>query len=179
MTDAASGQSARYDKVSASIHWLTALLILTAIPVIFVAENADRTTGLQLVFLHKSLGLTVFALTLVRIVWRIGHRAPPAPPMPGWQAFAAWAAHLGLYGLMLALPVSGYLLSSKSPFPLLWFGVEVPRAPVAEVTAEAANAAHEALGLVAIVLIVLHLGAALYHQFVMRDGLVARMRLRG
>lgn len=169
---------ASFGKVSALLHWVTALLILIAIPVIFVAENADRELGLQLVFFHKSLGMTVFALTLVRIFWRLGHKAPAyTVAMPAWQEVASRITHLGFYALMLILPLTGYMLSSKSPFPLLWFGIEVPKLAIAKATAEAAKETHEVLGFIAIALIVLHIGAALYHQFVMKDRLIARMSL--
>lgn len=178
MTVEGHAATARYDRVSAAIHWLTTLLILVAIPVIFIAEEADRETGLQLVFFHKSLGITVLGLTVLRIIWRIGHPAPALPPMPALQVLATKAVHLGLYALMLGLPVTGYMLSSKSPFPLMWFGVELPKLGIPEATAEAANEVHEVLGFVAIALIVLHFAAALYHQFGMRDQLLQRMSLR-
>ncbi len=173
-----STDTARYDRVSAALHWLVALMVIATIIIVLWAEQADRDLGLQLIFLHKSLGMTIFGITVLRIVWRLFHRAPPEPPMPAWQHASARAVHLLLYGLMLALPVTGYMLSSKSPFPLLWFGNEVPKAPITEAAAEAANAVHVVLGLLAIAMIVLHIAAALWHQFGMRDNLIARMRLR-
>jgi len=166
----------RYDTLSAALHWLTAGLVISAIVIALWADRAGRDLGLQLIFLHKSLGLTIFAVVVVRIGWRLFHRAPPySLPLPMWQRIVSWIVHYSLYALMLALPITGYLLSTKSMFPLEWFGNEIPKAPVSDETAEAADAAHGWLSWVAIWMVVLHVSAALWHQFGMRDRLIARM----
>lgn len=168
----------RYDSISAGLHWLTAALIITAIIVVLWAEEAGKDLGLQLIFLHKSLGITVFGVILLRVVWRFLHRAPPLPSaIPGWQKSAAKAVHFALYTLMLALPVSGYLLSTKSSFPLEWFGNELPKAPVSEGTAELASEVHVVLAWVLVAMVALHIAAALWHRIAMRDRLMARMAL--
>lgn len=171
-------ESPRYDRVSALFHWITAALVISAMAIALLAESAGRDVGLQLIFLHKSLGLTIFAVVVLRILWRLGHRAPPPPPMPPLQHLASRVVHIGFYVLLIALPVSGYLLSTKSIFPLEWFGIELPKAPVSEATSEAADFAHGWLGWIAIWTVAIHVLAALYHQFVQKDGLISRMSLR-
>ncbi|MBN8831991.1 MAG: cytochrome b, partial [Sphingomonadales bacterium] len=130
------------------------------------------------VALHKSLGITVFALTLLRIVWRLGHRAPPLPATtPGWQRAAAHGAHMLLYGFLLAMPLTGYVFGSGGPYPMEWFGVEIPKAPVPKPVAETAHDAHVVGGYAVAVMVVVHIGAACWHQWVQRDNLIARMSL--
>lgn len=199
-------ESQRYTTVAIVLHWLIALSIIGLIIVGLWMSNAAEGLSdmapaerrafapqLQTIFqLHKSLGLTVLALTLVRIVWRLTHRPPPLPAMPGWQKAAALATHFGFYVLMLALPLSGWAYVSSGyneegeafPVVTMWFGLfEVPHIPfIAEASdaariaiAETAYEAHELLAYGAIALILLHVGAALKHQFFDRDGTLSRM----
>jgi cytochrome b561 len=134
--------------------------------------------GLQTIFLHKSLGLTVFAVVLLRLGWRLTHRPPPLPETtPPWQRRAATVVHGSFYGFLLGLPILGYLLSLGSPFPLEWFGHELPKAKVPKQVSDTADGLHVAGGLILTGLLVLHIGAALWHQFVRRDRLIARMRI--
>lgn len=176
-----AGQSDRYNRVAALLHWLTALLVLMLIPLGIGGEAVGSKfgmTGLETIFLHKSLGITVFGLTLLRLVWRLGHKPPPLPAStPAWQRKAAHALHWLFYGFLLGLPATGYMLSSGSRFPLEWFGNELPKLPLAKSVSDLANDIHVAGGLTLTALVVVHIGAALWHQFVQRDRLLARMGL--
>ena len=137
--------------------------------------------------LHKSVGITVLALTLVRIGWRLAHRPPPLPPtMPLWERRAAAAGHLGLYALLLAMPLSGWAAVSASLFniPTVLYGLlpwpHLPGlatlAPPAKLAAEALlKQIHDAGAWTMLALLALHVGAALRHHFQLRDGVMARM----
>jgi cytochrome b561 len=171
----------KYDRVAAGFHWATALLVVALIVLGIGGEAVGALfgmNGLETIFLHKSLGLTVFWVTVLRLLWRLTHKPPPLPETtPAWQRRAAEAAHRSFYGFLLVMPILGYLLSSGSRFPLLWFGVELPKAAVSKSVSDAADTLHVAGGLVLTALLVLHIGAALWHQFVQRDRLIARMRV--
>lgn len=170
-----------YSRVAAALHWIIAALVITLVALGLAGEwigGFVGMSGLEAIQLHKSLGMTVFVLTLVRLYWRIGHKPPPLPEsMPQWQRRAAHAAHGSFYAFMLGLPVLGYMLSSGGPYPLKWFAVPLPKLPVSKTVGDLAHDAHEIGGITMAVLIVLHIGAALWHQFVDRDRLLARMRV--
>lgn len=134
---------------------------------------------------HKSLGITILALTALRIVWRWLNPPPPLPSKMGASMrFAAHATHVLFYALMLALPLTGWAMVSASPFqiPTIIFGLfELPHiTPLEQVEDKAAVEAqiktvHDLAGKLMIGLLVLHVAAALKHQFVDRDQLLARM----
>ena len=171
----------RYDRVAAGLHWLTALLVIALIVLGIGGKAVGEPlgmSGMQTIFLHKSLGITVFAITLLRLLWRVGHKPPPLPETtPAWQARAAHWMHGLLYALMLLLPTLGYVLSSGGPYPLEWFGIGLPKLPVSKAVGEAAANAHVAGGLAMTALVAVHIGAALWHHLVQRDRLIARMRI--
>ncbi|WEK46508.1 MAG: cytochrome b [Candidatus Andeanibacterium colombiense] len=171
----------RYDPIAAGFHWLAALLVIALIVLGIGGKAVGEPlgmSGMETIFLHKSLGMTVFAITVLRLLWRFGHHPPPLPAnTPAWQRRASRWAHLLLYTLMLALPVLGYLLSSAGPYPLEWFGTPLPKLPVSKEMGEVAASAHVAGGLTMAALVVLHIAAALWHQFVQRDRLIGRMRI--
>jgi cytochrome b561 len=189
----------RYTAVAIVLHWAIALAILGMIPLGWWMGDAleDRDTQAQAIAafqLHKSIGLTVLLLSLVRLIWRFTHPVPPMPEtMKAWERFAAAAVHWGFYFLIVALPLTGWLYVSTawSPHddrpldvPTLYFGLfQVPHlfglSHLAEATraslAEALEFSHSKMAWGAIVLSVLHIGAALKHQFLDRDGVLARM----
>jgi len=179
--------AARYDRVAMALHWLMAFMILGLLAAGFwmhgaIKDPARRALAFEVYQLHKSLGLTVLVLSAVRIAWRLLHKPPPLPPMPPWQRLAAQAGHAGLYLLMFGLPLTGWLMVSASPlgFPTFWFGlVEVPHWPfAAEVKATFEGRFQKLHGLMGwgmVALLLAHVGAALFHQFIQRDGLLARM----
>jgi cytochrome b561 len=135
---------------------------------------------LKIYALHKSVGLTLFALALLRLLWRLGERRPTAPPMPAWQARVAGLTHVLLYVLMFAVPLSGWLYNSATGFPLQWFHlVNLPALTSADPALKAlAKEAHETGVALLIALAALHAAAALRHHFIDRDRTLLGM-LRG
>ncbi len=180
---------ARYSDVAIALHWLIALLILGNIG---LAWYFNSLTGLDRVAptqLHKSIGITVLLLTVLRVLWRLAVKPPPLPAgTPTWERLAAGAVHAGFYVIMLGLPLTGWFMVSASPlihaFPIRLYGlVEWPAiGPLTTLphdqmhqTHEAFETGHKLLVKLTYGLVVLHVGAALMHQFVRRDVIVSRM----
>src|SRR5690606_9149008 len=170
----------RWGGISQLLHWTIAVLILLIGVVGLVMGELPRSPRWFWVYTaHKSLGLVVLALVLVRIGWRLYAGAPPpVPGTPRWQAWMASAVHVLLYAMVLAMPFSGWLYDSASGLrPLRWFGqVEVPKLVAPDpALADAAHATHEWLFWLLVLLVLAHAGAALYHHFVRHDATLARM----
>jgi cytochrome b561 len=177
---------ARYHVVSIALHWLIALGILTLITIGLSMTHLSPAPMLkfQLYQLHKSIGITVLLAVLLRILWRLTHKPPPLPDMPPIEKAAAEGTHLLLYLLMLGIPLTGWALASVSVFnlPTVLYGVMPwPHLPVlSEITNKAPVEAvmkfiHGKLAWVLTALIVLHVGAALRHHLILRDGILRRM----
>lgn len=168
----------RYCKPAVLLHWLMASLILTALPLGFYMHDLPLSPQkLQLYAWHKWLGVTVLILLVPRLVWRWLNPPPPALPGPCWQLLAASAVHLLLYGLMLAIPLSGWLMSSAKGFPVVYLGV-LPLPDLVskdEALAELFKQLHLLLNLALLGPLALHLGAVLKHQLIDRDGTLRRM----
>lgn len=178
--------ASRYSAVAIALHWLIALIIIAnligGLTLDWFFDSADpamKQLGYTIIGLHKSFGLTVIGLTLVRIGWRLGHPPPPLPErMPRLQRLAARGTHIGFYGLMLLLPFSGWAMASTSArvYPLRWFGVfDVPTLPLAKGLNGLFSESHEILGWIAIALIAVHVLAALKHHFIDADDVLTRM----
>ncbi|OAN51977.1 MULTISPECIES: cytochrome b [unclassified Sphingobium] len=167
----------RYTSVARALHWAIAVLILLNLGLGFAHDALPKDWAVMPV--HKSIGLTVLALTLVRIGWRLTHRTPPLPAaMPGWEKGAAHLTHVAFYALMLILPLSGWVMTSAGTRPLNWFFLfDVPKFAVAKGDAivGVSSEAHELLPWLWVVLIALHVGAALRHHFVLKDDILRRM----
>lgn len=167
-----------YTRTAIALHWLIAALILVAFPLgVYMHELPLSPRKLQLYSYHKWLGITVLLAVAVRLLWRIGHR-PPAPlPGPRWQVAAAHAVHHLLYLLIVAVPLSGWLMSSALGFPVVWFGV----LPLPDLVAkdkelgEALKIVHQGLNFSLLALVVVHVAAALKHHFFDRDATLVRM----
>lgn len=131
---------ARYTAVARALHWIIAILILGNLVFGFAHDALPKDWAVMPV--HKSIGLTALALTLVRIIWRLTHPAPPLPAaMPAWEKGAAHATHVVFYALMLILPLSGWIMSSAGTRPLIRGGQGGrDRRPVARGTRPAALA---------------------------------------
>lgn len=177
----------RYSRVAIVLHWLTALLIIGMLAVgkYMVSLAEDDSLRFALTQWHKSFGLTILALTLLRIVWRFTHKKPALPAsMRGWERFAAHSSHILFYLLIIFLPLSGWLMVSASPLNIttyLFDWIRVPHLPaVASVSnkaelAEQFNQLHIYASTVLILLLLLHIGAAMRHQLVLKDNLMRRM----
>jgi cytochrome b561 len=169
----------RYTGPAIALHWLLALAIVGAFGVgLYMHELPLSPQKLKLYNWHKWAGVTILALSALRLLWRLTHRPPPDVPMPAWQRSVAHLTHGALYLLFFAVPLVGWAYSSAAGFPIVWFGVlPLPDfVPVDKALAEAIKPWHAALAWALAVLVVLHVAGALKHQFVDRDGLLARMR---
>jgi cytochrome b561 len=168
-----------YTRTAITLHWLMALLVFVTFPVgLVMSEMALSPNKLRLLSYHKWLGVTVFILVMVRLVWRASHKpAPLLVTMPHWQRVAANAVHVLLYVLLFAIPLSGWLMSSAKGFQTVYLGL-LPLPDLLskdKVLGDALAALHEVLNITLLVLVVAHVAAAVKHQFVDRDGTLARM----
>lgn len=179
-----STDTRRYNGVAMILHWLMAFFIISMLVIGKIMVDLPRDDPDKFAFYqsHKSVGLTILVLTLFRIVWRLMHKAPALPTdMPRWEQIAAKATQGLLYVLMIALPLTGWanVSTSTSGIPTLWFGLfEVPALPGLagnRDTHELAEGAHELLGNIAILLLLLHVGAALKHHFWDKDDVLKSM----
>lgn len=171
--------SPRYTGVAIALHWLIAAAILCTFLLGQYMTGLELSPAkLKLYSYHKWIGITIFLLVLARIAWRLRH-APPAPPpgMPAWQHRAASAAHALLYALTLAIPLSGWLMSSASGFQVVYLGaIPIPDLLARDkATAEQLRQLHEALNWLMAAVVVLHVAAALKHHVVDRDDVLRRM----
>jgi cytochrome b561 len=170
----------RWGPVSQLLHWLIVLLVLVLAIVGLTMGELPKTPKYFWVYtLHKSVGITVLALVLVRIGWRLYAGAPrPVPGTPTWQARIASLTHFLLYALLLAMPLSGWLYDSASGLrPFRWFGmVLVPKlSGPNEGLSDLAHDAHELLFWVLVALVALHAAAAFYHHLFQHDATLSRM----
>ena len=171
-------ESPRYSSIAIAFHWVLALAIVASFGVgTYMADLPLSPQKLKLYNWHKWAGVTILALSALRLLWRLSHRPPADVPMPGWQRAAAHATHVGLYLLFFAVPLVGWAYSSAAGFPIVWFGV-LPLPDFVspdKLLAEAIKPWHERLAWLMAALVLLHVAGALKHQFVDRDGLIGRM----
>jgi cytochrome b561 len=168
-----------YNSVSKTLHWLIAVLAFTQLAMgkFFEVEADEGSEGFF--DIHTALGLTVLALMLVRLAWRLTHSVPSMPAAtPGWQRGAARATHFAFYALLVALPLTGWLLTSVEGDAVSYFGrFSVPALPVAgsDATEDFLEETHEVLGNVLLALAGLHVLAGLKHHFMDKDNVLRRM----
>ena len=169
----------RWGTVSQSLHWLIVIgIVAMAWLGLTMTGLANTPYKVRLYTLHKSIGLTILALVVLRLLWRWYAGAPrELTGQPRWQRRAAVLTHGGLYVLLFAIPLSGWLLNSASGFPLRWFGlVHVPQLVGRD---EALNALaktwHEWLFWALVVVALAHAAAAIYHHLFQRDATLSRM----
>jgi cytochrome b561 len=176
----AGASGGRYDGVARALHWLIgAALIAQIVFGVMLDDLAPRGTPARagVINLHKSLGMVLGVLIVLRLVWRLKHK-PPAWPlsMGAAQRAAANWGHRALYAVMLLLPTAGYIASNFSKHGVKFFGVALkPWGPDLPAVYKAFNTLHEVLAWVLVALIVGHIALALKHAFIDRDGLLARM----
>jgi cytochrome b561 len=172
-------QPTRYASTAIFLHWLSAFLIFAAFPLgLYMHELPLSPSKLQLYSYHKWLGVTILLLVAVRLAWRAGHTPPPLPAsIPLWQQRAAHTLHGLLYVLLLAIPLSGWLMSSAKGFQTVYLGV-LPLPDLIgkdKALGELLTEIHETLNFALLALVIAHVGAALKHHFIDRDDILARM----
>jgi cytochrome b561 len=169
----------RWGAVAQSLHWIIVALIITQ--VILAAIAADLPLGmakLATLARHKSVGITILLLAIIRLIWRFTNETPALPPtMKPYERVLAHVTHAGLYVLLFAMPISGWMMSSARNFPVSWFNlVQLPDL-VKPNTAlyEFLRDTHEVLAWTLGIFVVLHVAGALKHHFIMRDDVLKRM----
>lgn len=163
------------------LHWLMALLILAMlfIGAGMVASVSERHQ--VLVQIHKPLGIAILVLAIIRLIVRFTHRVPPLPSdLPAWQRLVAHLSHVMLYALMLLMPLIGWGMLSAGGYPvMLGESLRLPAIlPASPLAFAVLRAAHTYLAYLLFLTILAHLGAALFHGLIRRDGVLASM-LRG
>jgi cytochrome b561 len=168
----------RYTGVAIALHWLIAVAILcTFLLAHYMTDLQLSPIKLRLYSYHKWIGVTIFLLVLLRLAWRLMHRPPPAASMPAWQHSAANITHFLLYLLTLAIPVSGWLMSSASGLQVVYLG----HFPIPDLLAKNKELAeqlkelHEALNWLMVAVVALHVAAALKHHLCDRDDVLQRL----
>ena len=182
-TGAASAKPARYTHVAMLLHWVLGLALLGMLGVgIYMTGLPFSPQRLKLYNWHKWAGVSLLALAVLRLMWRATHRPPALPRtisdgMPAWQQRAHHATHYLLYLLFFAVPLIGWAYSSAAGFPVVFLGLwQLPDfVPVSVDLADAIKPWHQYSAYTLAALIALHVAAALKHQWIDRDGLLARM----
>lgn len=173
----------RWGPVSQGLHWLTAVIVIGMFGVgLYMAEVAEPFSSLQFSLFqwHKSFGVTVIALSLLRLGWLItGPRPADSNMAKAWENRAAKLAHIALYVLLLVVPLTGWIMTSASTLGLksMIFGVwELPQIVSPDKALhETFEEVHESLAWTFMGLVALHIGAALRHHFIYRDNVLIRM----
>lgn len=190
----------RYTKTAVFLHWLIAICIFGMFALGWYMSDLPKEAPKQMAYdlfdwgiytwqlseeasprtfyfnLHKSLGVTIFALIIIRILWRITHK-PPAllASYKAWERKLATGAHHLLYLLMVALPLSGVIMATYSKYGIKWFGAEfikgLDNTPMRELFKEV----HEIIGVIILLVLILHIVGALKHKFIDRDDTLKRM----
>jgi cytochrome b561 len=172
-----SAPTARFDALTLSLHWITALLVLAQFATAFSVERADPSQIDLVLGVHRSAGLLLWGLTAARLVWRLTFMRVPADPAHSpLQRLAARTNEYALYLLMLVQPVTGIVDSLYRAHPFSLFGVAVPvLVAKSKPVYRAAHSLHDAGGWLLAGLIGLHATAALFHRLVLRDQVLQAM----
>lgn len=176
----AAGEALGYSAVARTFHWLTAALVLTMLPIGIAMATFDLGPDVEdpLYHVHRSIGALVLVITAARLVYRVFNPAPPLPAdMPALQQFAALFTHWALYALLIVQPIVGWIATSAYRAPVLFFWLfDLP--PIWQedrAFSEAMFVVHRTMGILIAVLICVHIAAALYHRFVLKDHVLRRM----
>lgn len=168
----------RWGLISQSLHWLIVLLIVVmAVLGLSMTEMPNGIDKIKTYALHKSIGISVLGLMVLRLLWRLTAGPRPAAPGPRWQRRIASSLHATLYALLLAMPLSGWAFNSAANFALRWFGwFNLPRLLPADPGLKAFfHGAHEWLFWLLAVVVLVHAGAAIKHHWIDRDDVLRRM----
>lgn len=178
----------RYGAIAQLLHWSIVALIITQLVLASKAEGLPLGPAkIAVLAQHKSFGMTIFGLAVLRLIWRLLNPVPSLPEnTPRWQRIAANVSHGALYALIIITPVFGWMMSSARNFPVSWFGLfTFPDLVKPDKAAyETFHQVHEVLALTLAALALLHAAAGLKHHFIDRDDVLRRMlprwlKLRG
>ena len=168
-----------YGTTARMLHWITFLLVLGMVPagMVMTQEGLDRGLQDQLFILHKNGGVILLAVVLVRLAWRALVPPPPLPAgMPDWQRQTSLWVHRLMYATLIFMALTGYLRVTLGGFPVeMLDAIGVPRLPRSDAMAALAQRAHFLGKFLLMGLIVVHVGAAIGHAIVKRDGVFSRM----
>jgi cytochrome b561 len=171
----------RYTATAIALHWIIAVAVIAQFTWGWVMQTIPKQPpGLRAdaFNMHKSVGLTILALMVVRALWRWRHPAPPLPALPPWQATTARVNHGVLYACLFLMPLAGYLGSVFSGYPVKYFGLTLPAWGWKDDAIKSAmSGLHFAVSWILLAAVALHVAGALKHWLWDRDGLVARMGL--
>ena len=171
----------RYGSVAVALHWLVAVLVAGLLALgLYMARLPDAgfdRKKIVLIVSHKEYGVLVLLLVAARIAWRWLEPLPDLEAAPDWQKIAARFVHLWLYALLLALPITGWIMSSAAATPVSFFGLGYlpDLLPRDDYLFRAFIAIHKWLAYALIALLAAHVGAALWHHFVQRDRTLRKM----
>ncbi len=168
----------RYDAVSRILHWTILLLLIAEFTIAWAMPEVEKDTRPEgLIAWHLFFGTLILTAVLLRIFWRLTHPAPDNVPMPYWQELAAKITHRLLYVVLFVLPLMGWANASSRGWNVKLFGtISLPAlAPKGSGWGHELGDVHHAVAIGLLVLIGLHVAAAIYHQWVLRDGLLQRM----
>jgi cytochrome b561 len=170
----------RWGSVAQLLHWLIVVLIAVQVTLALIADDLPLgMKKLAMLARHKSVGITILALAVIRLIWRWAN--PTTPPLPGtlkpYERVLANFTHAALYFLLFAMPLSGWAMSSARGFPVSWFGwVQLPDfVPKNKALYDAMLETHEVLAIALGAVVFLHIAAAVKHHFVLKDNVLRRM----
>ena len=173
-------QAERYDTLAILFHWTVAVLIVVNVLVAWSLDNFDHHDPVhdKILAVHKSIGVTILALAVLRLIWRLTHPAPLLPEAtPRWKRIAARTDQALLYAVMFVMPLSGLIDAGAFAQPVHFFFLfDLP--PLVghdEPLGHAAFAVHKATAIILYALLLLHAAAALHHHYVLKDGILRRM----
>ncbi len=171
--------TARWGVIAQSLHWIIVALVITQFVLATIAH--DLPLGLEKLAMlarHKSVGITILALAVIRVIWRWSNPTPTLPDtLKPYERVLAKVTHVGLYLLLFAMPITGWLMSSARNFPVSWWGLVqlpdfiAPSKPLYELLRDI----HGLLAWVLLATALLHAAAALKHHFVLKDDVLRRM----
>jgi cytochrome b561 len=170
----------KYSKVAILFHWLIALLVIANYVLASMAEDLPRAAQAAYMSPHKALGVSILVFTVLRLLWRLFNKPPPLPEeLPRWQSALGQTVHVLFYFLIIMVPLSGWVMASAHPQapPISFFGLFDITMPIGkeEAIAGMGHDAHEVLTKPLFLLILLHILAALKHQFIDRLPFIQRM----
>jgi cytochrome b561 len=176
----ASKAAQRYSRGAMALHWIIAILIALNFSAAWAAEDAPKAEKMQIMANHKAIGLTILALSVLRLVWRLTHRPLPLlESLKTWEAALAKVVHWLFYLALVAIPLAGWAMHSAAlGQPVSFFGLfDIPALPLAKdkATAGIFHDLHGTLATLMLVLIGLHLAAVAKHLVIDRDGTFRRM----